>query len=76
MLDVGPVEALGDTVQRHRNNLSQTFQRCSTTACQEKEIFETNSSFHVKQCTTGKLQFLFFRSFLLVLTKFSFWGKD
>ena len=48
MLDVGPVEALGDTVQRHRNNLSQTFQRCSITACQEKEIFETNSSFHVK----------------------------
>ena len=40
------------------------------------KIFETNSSFHVKQCTTGKVQFLFFSSFLLVLTKFSFWEED
>ena len=42
------------------------------------KIFETNSSFHVKQRTTGKVQFLFFKSFLLVLTKLSFsqggWG--
>ena len=30
------------------------------------KIFETNSSFHLKQRTTGKAQFLFFRSFLLV----------
>ena len=36
------------------------------------KIFETNSSFYVKQCTTGKVQFLFFSSFLLVLTQFSF----
>ena len=35
-------------------------------------IFETNSSFHVKQLTAWKVQFLLFRSFLLVLTKFSF----
>ena len=34
---------------------------------------ETYSSFHEKQCTAGKTQFLFFNSFLLVLTKFSFW---
>ena len=34
------------------------------------KIFETNSSFHVKQHTTGKVQFLFFSSILLVLTKF------
>ena len=40
------------------------------------KIFETNSSFHVKQRTTGKVQFLFFSSFLLVLTKFSFWEED
>ena len=29
------------------------------------KIFEKNSSFHVKQCTMGKVQFLFFRSILL-----------
>ena len=39
-------------------------------------IFETNSSFHVKQRTTGKVQFLFFRSCFLVLAKFSFWEED
>ena len=37
------------------------------------KIFEANSSFRVKQRTTGKVRFLFARSFLLVLTKFSFW---
>ena len=40
------------------------------------KIFVTNSSFHVKQRTTGKVQFLFFSSFLLVLTKCSFWEED
>ena len=40
------------------------------------KIFETNSGFHVKQRTTGKVQFLFSRSILLVLTKFSFWEED
>ena len=40
------------------------------------KIFETNSSFHVKRRTTGKVYFLFFKSFLLVLTKFSFWQED
>ena len=39
-------------------------------------IFEANSSFHVKQHTTGKVQFLFCNSFLLVLAKFSFWKED
>ena len=39
-------------------------------------IFETNSSFHVKQRTEGKIQFLFFKSFLLALIKFSFWQKE
>ena len=39
-------------------------------------IFETKSNFHVKQRTTGKVQFLFFSSFLLVLTKFLFWEED
>ena len=38
--------------------------------------FEINASFHLKQRTTGKVQFLFFGSFLLVLTKFSFWEED
>ena len=35
------------------------------------KIFETNSTFYVKQCTTRKV-YLFFKRFLLVLTKFSF----
>ena len=37
------------------------------------KIFETNSSFHAKQRTTGK--FLFFRRFLLVLTNFHCWRR-
>ena len=40
------------------------------------KIFETNSSFHVKQRTTGNIRFLFFRKFMLVLTKLSFWEED
>ena len=40
------------------------------------KIFETNSSFHVKQCTMGRVQFAFFGRFLQVLTKFSFWAED
>ena len=36
------------------------------------KIFETNSSFHVKKRPTGEVQILFFRRFLLVLTKFPF----
>ena len=39
------------------------------------KLFETNPSFHVKQRTTGKVQFLFFSSFLLMLTKFSIWEE-
>ena len=34
------------------------------------KTFEANSCFHVKKRTTGKVQFLFFRIFLLVLTNF------
>ena len=37
---------------------------------------ETNSSFHVKKCTTGKVSFFFPKSFLLVLLKFSYWEED
>ena len=40
------------------------------------KLFETNSSFHMKSHTTGKVQFLFFRRFLLILTKFSFPEED
>ena len=36
------------------------------------KIFEANSSFHEKQRTKGKVQFLFVKSFLVVLTKSSF----
>ena len=34
-----------------------------------EEIFEINSSFHEKQNTTGKVQFLFQGSFFLALEK-------
>ena len=34
-----------------------------------EKIFEANSSFYVKYDTTGKVQFLFFRNFLLLLKK-------
>ena len=40
------------------------------------KIFETNSSFHVKYRTMGRVQYAFFKRFLLVLTKFSFWAED
>ena len=40
------------------------------------KISETNSSFHVKWNTAGKVQFLFFRSFQLTWTKLSFWQKN
>ena len=34
------------------------------------KIYQTNCSFSVKQHPTGKVQFLFFKNFFLVLTKF------
>ena len=40
------------------------------------KILETNSSFHVKQCTTGKVKFLFFKTFLLILRKLLFSQED
>ena len=40
------------------------------------KIFEKNYAFHVKQCTMGKLHFLLFKSFLLVLTIFPFQEED
>ena len=40
------------------------------------KIYETNFSISVKQRTMGKVQFQFLNSFLLVLTKFSFWEKE
>ena len=49
------------------------FQPIATTTA---KMFEKNSSFHVKYRTTGKVQFLFLRSLLLVNTKFSFWEED
>ena len=56
------------------HNFLIILKECST--CEETksihQIFETSSSFHVKQCTTGKVQFLLFRRFLLEPTKFSF----
>ena len=40
------------------------------------KIYETNFSVSVKQCSTGKVQFQFLNSFLLVQTKFPFWEED
>ena len=40
------------------------------------KIFETKSSFYVKDRTTGRVQFLYFSSILLVLTKLWFWEED
>ena len=40
------------------------------------KIFETNYSFLAKERITGKIQFLFLRSFLLILAKFSFYEED
>ena len=40
------------------------------------QLFETNTIFLVKQSTTGKVQFLFLRDFLLVLTNFLFLEED
>ena len=40
------------------------------------KISETNCSFRVKQHTTGKVLLLFFRTFMLVLTGFSFWRGE
>ena len=40
------------------------------------KIFEKSSGFHIKWCITGKVQYLFSRSLLLVLTKFSFREED
>ena len=44
--------------------------------CNHGKNIEINSSFHVKSGTTGKVQFLFFKSLMLVLTKFSFWEEE
>ena len=40
------------------------------------KIFEKSSSFKMKLHTTGKVQFLFSRGYLLVLANFLFWGGD
>ena len=40
------------------------------------KIYETNVTVSVKYCTKVKVQFQFLNSFLLVLTKFSFWEEN
>ena len=47
-----------------------------STATISHKIFGTNSSFHVKERNAGKVQLLFFGTFLLVLPKFSFWQGE
>ena len=51
---------------------AQTF----STATISHKVFGTDSSFHVKECTAGKVQLLFFGTFLLVLPEFSFWRGE
>ena len=41
-----------------------------------EKIFQTTSGSHVQLRTRGNALFPFFKRFLLVLTKFSFWKKD
>ena len=41
-----------------------------------EKMFEENLRFHVKYCSRGKVEYLDFSNFLLVLTIFSFWEKD
>ena len=40
------------------------------------KIFDKNLGFHVKYCSRGKVQYLVFSNFLLVLAIFSFWEED
>ena len=40
------------------------------------KIFGKNLGFHVKYCSRGKVQYLAFSNFLLVLAIFSFWEED
>ena len=40
------------------------------------KISKTNSYFHLDQLATRKADFIFFKSFLLVLTKLVFWQGD
>ena len=41
-----------------------------------QEIFEANSSFHMKLCTMRKVQFLLSKRFLLAVAKLSYWGEN
>ena len=52
--------------------LEKSYTKCGGELTIIDKMFEINSSFYVKHCSTGKVQFLFFRRFLLVLPKFSF----
>ena len=45
---------------------------CGAKSKMSQIIFETNSSFHIKQHIIAKLYSLFFKSFLLVITNFHF----
>ena len=58
-----------------RSCKSPSFQKSLFSTISYK-IFETNSSFHVKLRTTGKVYSRFFETFLLVLTTFFSWQED
>ena len=62
--------------RRFGKSMLQIQHKIHSNATTIHKIFETNSSFHVKYCTTEKFNFCFSKSFLVVLTKFSFWQED
>ena len=41
-----------------------------------EKIFEKNLRLHIKHCSRGKVQYLIFSNFSLVLTIFSFWEEE
>ena len=63
------------SIQKVFLKISQNSWHGKTPAITHK-IFETNSRFSVKQHTTGKLELLFFATFLLLSTKFPFSQGD
>ena len=67
------VEGIRKKVKKVIFSKTSNFYRLTTILV---KIYETNFSVSVKERTTGKVQFQSLNSFLLVLTKFSFWEED
>ena len=63
------------TFRKKTDQKSQTTEKMSQTTILAK-IYKTNFIVSVKWHITEKVQLQFLNSFLLVLTKFSFWEED